>query len=123
MMNVEKHIIIQLKIFNYEQVSKDLSKTVPNFVIEDKIDNINMPLGTFQLQPIVYHIGCSPFQEHYKSSKKYDKIWYTTNDLNYLIGVELECCTNDTSMIPYLLIYEKLGNDPLLISHVETDMP
>ena len=94
MMNVEKCIVIQLKIFNYDQVSKDFRKTVPNFVIEDKIDNINMLLGTFQLQPIVYHIGCSPFQGHYKSSKKYDKIWYTTNDLNY--GVKLECCTNDT---------------------------
>ena len=51
---------------------------------------------------------------------KYDNIWYTTNDLNYSIGMKLEC--NDTGIIPYLLIYEKIGNDPLLISNVETDM-
>ena len=53
---------------------------------------------------------------------KYDNIWYTTNDLNYSIGMKLECSTNDTGMIPYLLIYEKIGNDPLVISNVETDM-
>ena len=54
---------------------------------------------------------------------KYDNIWYTTNDLNYSIDVESECSTNDTGMIPYLLIYEKISNDPLLIGNVETDMP
>ena len=53
---------------------------------------------------------------------KYGITCYTTNDLNYSIGVELQCSTNDTGMIPYLLIYEKIGNDPLLISNVETDM-
>ena len=52
-------MVIQL-IFNYDQVSKEFSKTVPNLVIEEKIYNIL--LGTFQLQAIVYHIGCSPFQ-------------------------------------------------------------
>ena len=53
---------------------------------------------------------------------KYDNIWYTTNDLSYSIGLKLECNTNDNGMMPYLLIYEKIGNDPLLISNVETDM-
>ena len=53
---------------------------------------------------------------------KYDNICYTTNDLNYSIGLKLEYSTNDNGMIPYLLIYEKIGNDPLLISNVETDM-
>ena len=47
---------------------------------------------------------------------------YTINDLNYSIGVKMECSTNDTGMIPYLLIYEKIGSDPLLISDEETDM-
>ena len=120
MMNVEKYMVIQLKIFNFDQVSEDFNKTVPNFAIEDKINN--MVLGTFRLQAIVYHIGCSPFQGHYKSSVKYDNIWYTTNDLNYSIGVKMGFSTNDTGMIPYLLIYGKIVNDPLLISNVETDM-
>ena len=118
MMNVEKYMVSQSKIFNY-QVSKGFSKTVPNLVIEEKIRN--MLLGTFQLQVIVYPIDCSLFRGH-KSSVKYDNIWYTTNDLNYSIGVELEYSTNVTVMIPYLPIYEKIGNDPLLISNVETDM-
>ena len=34
----------------------------------------------------------------------------------------MECSTNDTGMIPYLLTYEKIGSDPLLISDEETDM-
>ena len=53
---------------------------------------------------------------------KYDITCYTTNDLNYSISVELKFSANDTGMIPYLLIYEKIGSDPLLISNVETDM-
>ena len=70
-----------------------------------------MLLETFQLQAIVYHIGCSPFHRHDKSSVKYDNIWCTTNDLNYSVDVQLECSTNDAGMIPYLLIYEKIGKD------------
>ena len=66
MMNVEKCMVIQFKIFNYDQVFKDFSKTVSNLVIEEKIDN--MPFGSFQLQAVVYQIGCSPFRGHYKSS-------------------------------------------------------
>ena len=31
---------------------------------------------------------------------KYDIICYTANDLTYSIGVELQCSTNDTGMIP-----------------------
>ena len=81
-----------------------------------------MLLGTSEVQAITYHIGCCPFQGHYKSSVKYDNIWYTINDLNYSIGVELECSKYNTGMIPYLLIYEKIGNDPLFISNVEADM-
>ena len=111
-------MVIQL-IFNYDQVSKEFSKTVPNLVIEEKIYNIL--LGTFQLQAIVSHIGCSPFRGNYKSFVKYDNIWYTTNNLKYSIGAKLECSTNDTGMIPYLLIYEKNVNDSLLISNIETD--
>ena len=34
----------------------------------------------------------------------------------------MESTTNDAGMIPYLVVYEKIGNDPLLISNVETDM-
>ena len=34
----------------------------------------------------------------------------------------MESTTNDTGMISYLVIYEKFGKDPLLISNVETDM-
>ena len=94
-----------IEIFNYDQVSKDFSKTVPSLLIEEKIQN--MLLGRFKLQAIVYHIGWSLFRGHYKSSVKYDKIWYTNNDLNYSIGVELKCSTNETGMIPYLLICEK----------------
>ena len=120
MMNAEIYMVIQLEIFNYDQVSKDFSKTVPNLKIEEKIHNIL--LETFQLQAIVYHIGCSPFRGHYKSSVKHDNIWYTTNNLNYSIGVELECTTSHIGMISYLLICQKIGNDPLLISNVETDM-
>ena len=77
---------------------KDFSKTVSNRVIEEKIHN--MPSGTFQLQAIVYHVGCSRFWGHYKSSVKYDNICYTINDLNYSVGVELQSSTNDTGMIP-----------------------
>ena len=65
---MHEYIVIQLKIFNYDQVSEDFSKTVPNIVIEDKIHN--MLLGKFRLQAIVYHICCSPFQGRYKSSVK-----------------------------------------------------
>ena len=51
-MNVEKYMVSQLKIFNYDdQVSKDFNKTVANLVIEEKIHN--MLLGTFQLQAII----------------------------------------------------------------------
>lgn len=82
------------------------SKTVPNLVNEQKI--YNMLLGTFQIQGIICHIGCSPFQGHYKSSVKYDNIWYTINDLNYSIGVKLGSSTNDAN--------------PLLISNNEIDM-
>ena len=57
-MNVEKYMANQLKIFDYDQVLEVLSKTVLNLAIE----------ATFQLQAIVYHIGCHPFQKHYKSS-------------------------------------------------------
>ena len=37
MMNVEKYMVIQLEIFNYEPMSKDFSKTVPNLIIGEKI--------------------------------------------------------------------------------------
>ena len=57
-MNVEKYMANQLKIFDYDQVLEVLSKTVLNLAIE----------ATLQLQAIVYHIGCHPFQKHYKSS-------------------------------------------------------
>ena len=119
MMNVEKHMVIQLKVLNYDQVFKDFSKTVPNLAIRDKI--YNMHLGTFQVQATVYHIGCFSFQGHYKSVN-YDNIWYTANDLNYSIGVKLECNSNCTGMMSYLLIYGKIDNNPLLISNIETNM-
>lgn len=80
-----------------------------------------MHLGTFQVQATVYHIGCFSFQGYYKSVN-YDNIWYTSNDLNYSIGVKLECNSNDTGMMSYLLIYEKIDNNPLLISNIETNM-
>ena len=35
----------------------------------------------------------------------------------------MESTTNDAGMIPYLVIYEKIYNDPLLIGNVETDRP
>ena len=57
-MSVEKYMANQLKIFNYNQVFEVLSKTVLKLAIE----------ATFQLQAIVYHIGCYPFHKHYKSS-------------------------------------------------------
>ena len=78
-------MVIRLKMFHYKKVS--------NLVIEDKIHNIL--LGKFHLQSIVYPICYSLFQGRYKSSLKYDNIWYTTNDLNYSIGVKLESSTND----------------------------
>ena len=65
-----------------------------------------MLLGKFQPQVIAYHICCS--QGRYKSSVKYDNIWYTINDLNYSIGVKLGSSTNDAN--------------PLLISNIETDV-
>ena len=34
----------------------------------------------------------------------------------------MESTTNDAGMIPYLVVYEKIGSNPLLISNVETDM-
>ena len=37
MMNVEKYMVIQLEIFNYDPMSKDFSKTVPNLITEEKI--------------------------------------------------------------------------------------
>ena len=57
-MSVEKYMANQLKTFNYNQVFEVLSKTVLKLAIE----------ATFQLQAIVYHIGCYPFHKHYKSS-------------------------------------------------------
>ena len=57
-MSVEKYMANQLKIFNYNQVFEVLSKTVLKLAIE----------ATFQLQAIVYHIGCYPFHKHHKSS-------------------------------------------------------
>ena len=56
MMNVEKYMVIQLKIFKYDQISKDFSKTVANLMIQEKMHNIL--LGTSQLQEIV-HISIS----------------------------------------------------------------
>ena len=75
-----------------------------------------MLLGTFQLQAVVYHIGCSRFLGHYKSSVKYDNIWYTTNGLNYSIDVKLEC------MGPYIYDVHTEGDwGSLEISHVFVD--
>ena len=99
---------------------RTLVKHFQKLAIEEKTHN--MLLGTFALQAIVSHTGCSPLRGHYKSSVKYDNILYTTNGLNYSIGVELECSTNHAGGVPYLLIYEKIGNDPFFISNVETDM-
>lgn len=67
-----------------------------------------MILGTFQLQAIVYHVGYSPFQGHYKSYLKYDNIWHTT-------------MTSISQLVWYPTIYENIGNNPWLISNVEID--
>ena len=67
---------------------RTLVKHFQKLAIEEKTHN--MLLGTFALQAIVSHTGCSPLRGHYKSSVKYDNILYTTNGLNYSIGVEVQ---------------------------------
>ena len=69
MINVEIYMVIHLKVFNYDQMLKDFSKTLYNLIIEEKIHN--MVLGTFQLEAIIFHFGCFHFRGRYKSSVKY----------------------------------------------------
>ena len=112
--NVEKYMIVQLKIFEFNRDTLAYTKKIPNLFIEEEINNIL--LGILDLRAVVYHIGDSPFSGHYMSSVKYNETWYTTNDDKCYAGVQLHCSNNnDNVMTPYLLIYEKRGTSDSLI--------
>ena len=78
LMNAEKYIIMQLKIFGYDRICNRRFKIIPNLIIEEEIDNIL--LGKLHLCAVIYHIGDSPDQGHYVCAIKDDDIWYTCND-------------------------------------------
>ena len=104
--NVEKYLIIQVKIFNYDKKKKVSMKTTPNLIIEEEFQNIL--LGKFDLKGVVYHIGDSMARGHYVSSVKINNVWYTLNDEIISMGVKLMCSSNDIDgAVPYLLVYEK----------------
>ena len=68
LINIEKYIILQLKVFGYNKHTQSPFKIVPNLKIEEEITNL--VLGKFRLCSIVYHIGDSSFQGHYVCSVK-----------------------------------------------------
>ena len=109
LMNVKECMIIQLKTFGYDQITRQPFKTIPKLVIEEEINNIL--LGKLKLLAIVYHIGTSPNHGHYVTAVKFCDEWYTCNDAIVEIGVKLNCDptvdADERSMIPYLLIYTK----------------
>ena len=98
MMNVEKYLAIQLKIFKFDRNTQQPSKIVPNIFIDPEFTN--ELLGTFKLRAIVYHSGNSSNVGHYKSSVKYNNTMYTISDGDTNANVDFD----DT---PYIVIYEK----------------
>ena len=107
LMNLSKYMIIQLKVFGYDQTEQKPYKIIPRLYIEEQITSIL--LGKLNLCAIIYHIGESPVQGHYVSSVKYGDTWYTYDDSIVTNGVKLDCDPGKDydNMIPYLLIYEK----------------
>ena len=109
LINAEKYVIIQLKIFGYNDAFDDGAfKIIPNLIIEEEINNIL--LGKLSLCAVVYHIGNSPYHGHYVSAVKDGQSWYTCNDDRIDLGVKLRCnpSVNDDILVPYLLIYQKV---------------
>jgi ubiquitin C-terminal hydrolase len=108
LLNAEKYVIIQLKIFGYNRSMNRGFKIIPDLTIEEEITNIL--IGTLHLCAIVYHTGDSPDQGHYVCAVKNGDTWYTCNDDQINFGVKLECnpTVKDDLLIPYLLIYEKV---------------
>ena len=107
LMNLNKYMIVQLKTFGYDRMSRQPFKKIPKLHIEEQVDTIL--LGKLNLSAIVYHIGDSPAQGHYVTSVRNGDTWYTCNDTTITLGVKLNCdpANEHDLLIPYLLIYEK----------------
>ena len=118
LMNFKKYLIIQLKVFGYDQREQRPYKKIPKLQIEEHINSIL--LGNLNLCAIIYHIGDSPVQGHYVASVKYGNNWYTCNDTVVTLGVKLHCdpANPQDHTIPYLLIYEKEPECQVLIPNL-----
>ena len=73
LININKFMIIQLKMFGYDQSKQELYKIVPKLKIEEQVTSIL--LGKLNLRAIVYHIGNSPVVGHYVASVKRGDTW------------------------------------------------
>ena len=62
LLNAEKYVIMQLKIFGYNRSSNNHFKVVPNLVFEEEMNHIL--LGKLHLYGEIYHIGESTGQGH-----------------------------------------------------------
>merc|ERR1712168_1625884 len=67
LMNINKYLTVQLKMFGYDQITGHFKKN-PILRIEEQVENIL--LGNLNLRIIVYHIGETPDQGHYVTSVK-----------------------------------------------------
>ena len=107
LLNLSRYMIIQLKMFGYDQTKQKPYKAIPKLQIEEELSTIL--LGKLNLCAIVYHIGDSPIQGHYVAAVKFGDTWCTCNDTSITPGVKLNCdpANKHDRMIPYMLIYEK----------------
>ena len=69
LMNINKYLTVQLKIFGYDTTTGQHFKKNPILRIQEQVENIL--LGNLNLRVIVYHIGETSDQGHYVTSVKY----------------------------------------------------
>ena len=111
LMNISKYIVIQLKIFGYDNITGMRFKKNPMIRIEERFHSIL--LGNLNLRAVVYHVGDTIDQGHYMASVKHGDTWYECNDKSIVQGVNCHPTTIPEAIVtPYLLIYEKNNAEP-----------
>ena len=103
-------LIIQLRLFVFNEHTLETEKIIPNLIIDDEVEIFSI----YRLQGIISHEGKFANSGHYTSCVKINGKWYSINDTIVNEG-------KNKHMKPYLLIYKKQEQDinPPLSTSVE----
>lgn len=118
LLNTPKYLLIQLKRFEFNTKTYNMSKILeevnyPLFIDMDKYclqDNINKNIDTkniYTLSSIINHLGASLQSGHYTSFHKIKDQWFYADDTDINKVEEDFIFTNRNKKCSYVLIYEK----------------